>query len=92
MIAASLNYHEGHLIFDMLINRLSTDTILIAFDPVDKAFKFKVNNGAWSPPMGSFVQPPLAEARAFTEALDAFTASVAHDWLPVAGEEPTPVA
>ena len=26
--------------------------VLVAYDPIDKAFKVKIDGGIWSPPMG----------------------------------------
>lgn len=31
---------------------------LVAFDPIDNAFKVKIDNGRWSPPMGIIVESP----------------------------------
>ena len=33
----------------------STIDVLVAIDPIDRAFKMKINNGVWSPPMGEVV-------------------------------------
>ena len=34
--------------------------VLVAFDPIDAAFKFKIDGGTWSPPMG------ISKSQSFT--------------------------
>lgn len=78
MIVAKLSNHEAQMIAEEI--RHDAWEILIAFDPVDKAFKFKVNNGVWSPPFGEFQQPDLASARDWVDKVNHFTALVAYEW------------
>lgn len=50
MIIATLNEQERALLI-MALQETKYEC-LIAFDPTDEAFKVKIDNGIWSPPLG----------------------------------------
>jgi hypothetical protein len=46
----SLNRDEVHYLIGALQN--SKVEVLVGTDPIDDAFKFKIDGGIWSPPIG----------------------------------------
>jgi hypothetical protein len=46
----SLSREEVRRLIEILTN--STTEVLVGTDPIDDAFKIKVDGGIWSPPMG----------------------------------------
>lgn len=46
----SLNRDEVNQLIHAL--QVSTHEVLVGFDPIDDAFKWKIDGGLWSPPMG----------------------------------------
>jgi len=46
----SLNRDEVNQLIHAL--QASTHEVLVGFDPIDDAFKWKIDGGLWSPPMG----------------------------------------
>lgn len=72
MIIAKLSQHDCDQIAMIVANNDQWDEVLIAFDPIDQAFKFKINQGTWTPPIGTFQPPDFASSRSWWSNLLAF--------------------
>jgi hypothetical protein len=44
---------DVRMLKNALENVTDFDEVLFGSDPIDQAFKFKINGGIWSPPMGT---------------------------------------
>lgn len=55
MNVIQLDTYEIKSIVDGLSSLEITD-LSIAYDPIDRAIKFKINRGIWSPPFGKEIQ------------------------------------
>jgi hypothetical protein len=75
MIMATLSAAEREEIAEMF--KHPAWEVIIAFDPIDQAFKFKVDQGIWSPPFGAFQTPDNTSLRSFVSSLQEFINRVA---------------